>query len=86
VLNHSLSSAAKDKEVGVSLDADDHGVTIFFSGISADNVDEFPTQEEEGLSKVLSAELSFDAFSGQFTIKLPPRIRQSPVLNLYSSQ
>ena len=82
VINFSLREPGPEKKIRISLDSNDHGTRMTFSGLASPIPGEFPTRKEALLAEALSAEISRDTDAGELHIDLPKRIGESLIENL----
>jgi len=81
-LFYSLNGVGPDNEIRVSLNSDDHGVRIVFTGIACNVIGEFPTRKGHLLARILGAEVSLNPAAGELTIALPKRMDETSTQNL----
>ena len=83
-INFSLLGVGPENEIRVSIDSDDYGVRIIFSGIAENMSGEFPSKKEELLAEVLSAKVSRDTTARELSIVLPKKMGESLIHHLLS--
>ena len=82
LLFHVINFSLREPGPEISLDSNDHGTRMTFSGLASPIPGEFPTRKEALLAEALSAEISRDTDAGELHIDLPRRIGESLIGNL----
>jgi len=85
-LVYSIHGVGPENEIQVSLNSDDHGVRIVFSGIACNVIGEFPTKKGHLLARILEAEVSLNPAAGELTIALPRRMDDAGMQNVISKE
>jgi hypothetical protein len=78
----SLKALGAEGEIVTSIQPDDRGIRVNFSGLPPNSAEQFTTEEIASLSKALSAEILSNSTGGELDIILPQRIGEGIMQSL----